>query len=105
VENFPSLHLMLEGNSVSETSYVKTPSRKSSTSSACRLLVPGVAYYSALKMEVILSSETSVDFYQTKLRCNPEIRTHNTYLFLQFVFSRSEPPCFAANAVVTLSRS
>lgn len=57
---------MTETDPPSEMSRVKTPSRKPSTSSACRLLVSCVAYYSALKMEVIPPKRRWIF---TKLNC------------------------------------
>jgi hypothetical protein len=49
------------------------------TRSACHLLVSCPAYFSTLKMEVICSSETSVDFQRTTRRYIPEDSTLHNY--------------------------
>lgn len=42
------------------------------------MLVSLLVNFSAIKIEAICSTETSVDFHRTKRRYNPEERTHNS---------------------------
>jgi hypothetical protein len=43
----------------------------------CFLLVSCTVYFSTLKMEVVFSSETSLDFHHTTLRYIPEDEVSN----------------------------